>query len=169
MRAAARQAAVPTTPALNATVPSAARPTPILEIPGAAVLSASPSAGVLPTSPPETVGHVTTSPVSPIPQLDGAYTLPSLVPASSSSSGDATALLPQCPNCEQPMSSSHQCNVDDVSSSESDSVIRKTEMLNLTPARPRRLNMMKFCDNCDTLHQSGLKCPSCYPAKPVPP
>ena len=67
------------------------------------------------------------------------------------------------------MSSSHQCNVDDVSSSESDSVIRKTETLNLTPARPRRLNMMKFCDNCDTLHQSGLKCPSCYPAKPVPP
>ena len=52
----------------------------------------------------------------------------------------------------------YQCNVTE-----------KTEKQNVTPARPRRLNMMKFCGNCDTLHRSGFKCPSCHPAKPVTP
>ena len=180
VRAAARQAAatpavpVPTTPTPNATVPAMSsatvllspseRPTPNPEVPGAAaVLSTSLPAPVLPTPLPEAIGRVITSPDSPIPQLDGAYTLP---PASVSSSGDATGLLPQCPNCEQPMTSSHQCS-DVPSSSESDS--KKTEKQNVIPAMPRRLNIMKFCDNCDTLHQSGFKCPSCHPTKPVPP
>ena len=187
LRAAARQAAatptapsvpvpVPANPALNAGAsasPSATmllstpeRPTLTLEMPGSAVLSTSPCAADLPSSPPEAVGSVTPSPVSPIPQSDGAYALPPPAPPSAHSAGDAIGLLPLCPNCEQPMSSSHQCNA---SSSEVDNVTEKTEMQNVTPARPRRLNMMKFCDNCNTLHQYGFKCPSCHPAKPVPP
>ena len=27
--------------------------------------------------------------------------------------------------------------------------------------RPRRLNIVKFCDTCDTLHPSGSVCPTC--------
>ena len=88
------------------------------------------------------------SPPSPIPQLDGALFSPSC-------ERDATVTSPMvinCLNCKGPMSPSHQCE----------------ETLVAKPIPSRRLRPMKFCDNCDTLYQSGTKCLACVIPAPPP-
>lgn len=87
------------------------------------------------------------SPPSPIPQLDGGHFSPS------DGKGDATVtgLVINCLNCKGTMSPSHQCE----------------ETLVAKPKPPRRLKPMKFCDNCDTLYQSGTKCLACVTPAPT--
>ena len=71
---------------------------------------------------------------------------------------------PSCPNCGEEMSAAHQCKLPSfqaITETNPDAV--KPEKHNVTPAQPRRLNIMKFCDLCDSLYQSGSKCTSCFP------
>ena len=81
-----------------------------------------------------------------------------------------------CLNCEAEMTADHQCERSDPSvgkstvSSEEVACTADTGKFDAKKIttdhtfdvhRPRRLNIVKFCDNCDTLHPSGGKCPTC--------
>ena len=90
-----------------------------------------------------------TSLPSPIPQLDGALFSPSY---SETDANVTRPLVINCLNCKGPMSPSHQCE----------------ETLVVKPTPPRRIRPMKFCDNCDTLYQSGTKCLACVIPAPPP-
>ena len=58
-----------------------------------------------------------------------------------------------CLICEAEMTADHQCEKGDPSVTSND----HTHDVH----RPRRLNIVKFCEICDTLHPSGGKCPTC--------
>ena len=65
-----------------------------------------------------------------------------------------------CSNCEEPMSSTHQCCVAVPSSpflAQPPAGVKMT----FSDGRSRRVNMMKFCDNCDTLFPVATGCQSC--------
>ena len=65
-----------------------------------------------------------------------------------------------CSNCEEPMSSTHQCCVAVPSSpflAQPPAGVKMT----FSDGRSRRVNMMKFCDNCDTLYPVATGCQSC--------
>ena len=65
-----------------------------------------------------------------------------------------------CSNCEEPMSSTHQCCVA-VPSSPSLAQPPAGVKMTFSDGRSRRVNMMKFCDNCDTLYPVATGCHSC--------
>ena len=65
-----------------------------------------------------------------------------------------------CSNCEEPMSSTHQCCVA-VPSSPSLAQPPAGVKMTFSDGRSRRVNMMKFCDNCDTLFPVATGCQSC--------
>ena len=75
-----------------------------------------------------------------------------------------------CLNCEAEMTADHQCDKGDPSVSSEDACSANTGQSSAQEIttdhthdvhRLRRLNIVKFCDNCDTLHPSGGKCPTC--------
>ena len=71
-----------------------------------------------------------------------------------------------CSNCDEPMSSTHQCCV---TTPCKPSMTRPPGGVNVTfsDGRSQRLNMMKFCNNCDTLYPLATGCQSCVtPVKP---
>ena len=71
-----------------------------------------------------------------------------------------------CSNCEEPMSSTHQCCV---TAPCTPSLARPPAGVKVTfsDGKSRRLNMMKFCNNCDTLYPLATGCQSCVtPVKP---
>ena len=77
----------------------------------------------------------------------------------------------RCLNCEAEMTADHQCErieqstvSSKVPSSADTGQSSAKEMATdhtYDVHRPRRLNIVKFCDTCDTLHPSGSKCPTC--------
>ena len=71
----------------------------------------------------------------------------------------------KCSNCDESMSATHQCSVTAPSPS-----LSQYQGVNVTfsdTGKTRKLNMMKFCDNCDSLYPLALGCQSCVaPFKP---
>ena len=63
-----------------------------------------------------------------------------------------------CLNCEAEMTADHQCEKGDPSIGQS--TVTSNDRTH-DVHRPRRLNIVKFCEICDTLHPSGGKCPTC--------
>ena len=72
-----------------------------------------------------------------------------------------------CSNCEEPMSPTHQCCV---TAPCTPSLARPPAGVNVTfsDGRSQRLNMMKFCNNCDTLYPLATGCQSCVTPVKLP-